>query len=230
MAGINLNPITGAIQAGAKAVETVAGVFTTHAENTAQRSTEEQAALLKAYQAEFRALQSRTWADALADAFNRLIRPVIVCIIMSIFVIAYVSPERFAQITLALGAVPNGYWALLSVIVGFYFGGRMQLKRQDFALQQSQVQAVQALIAAKKEFRKLEMDVDEPDRQAGDRVAKSTEVRMARDRQSNMVVSLWRRSEEDERHTLFEQLVPVLASENEERAMKRSRRRVGPRR
>jgi len=28
--------------------------------------------------------------------------------------------------------LPAGYWALVTVIIGFYFGGRMQLKAQDF--------------------------------------------------------------------------------------------------
>ena len=38
------------------------------------------------------------------------------------------DPAAFA----ALALLPAGYWALVTVIIGFYFGGRMQLKAQDF--------------------------------------------------------------------------------------------------
>ena len=189
MTDLNLNPITGVIEAGANAVEKVAGVFTTNAEQDAQRSTDEQMAILRSYQAEFEQRENRTRIDAIADAFNRLVRPFIASIVIFIFVLAYVSPERFAQITLAMGSVPNGYWALLSVIIGFYFGGRMQLKSQDFSFKQSQADAVRALIEAKSEFRKLEMDTDEPDRVVGDTAAKSGEVDRDRLAQKNAIVA-----------------------------------------
>jgi len=188
MAGLNLNPIEGVIDAGANAVEKVAGVFTSNAERDAQRSSDEQMALLRSYQAEFNQRENRTRIDAFADAFNRLVRPFIVTIIVFIFVLAYISPTHFAQITVAMGSVPNGYWALLSVIIGFYFGGRMQLKSQDFNFKQSQADAVRALIAAKSEFRKLEMDNDEPDRLVGDTTAKSGEVEQTRVTQKNSIV------------------------------------------
>ena len=32
----------------------------------------------------------------------------------------------------AVAGLPAGYWALVTVIIGFYFGGRMQLKAQNF--------------------------------------------------------------------------------------------------
>ncbi|MBI5329334.1 MAG: hypothetical protein HZB71_01865 [Betaproteobacteria bacterium] len=198
------NPFTSAIpeiiSVGASAVEKVAGVFTTNVEKDAQRSAEEQMALLQAYQAEFNERQNRTWADSLADAFNRLIRPFIVTIVIFIFVVAYVNPAHFAQIATALGAIPNGYWALVSVIIGFYFGGRMQLKSQDFAFQQHQAEAVRALIETRKEFRKLEMDNDEPDKAAGDSVAKAEPVKLAREGQGrNRVVAAFLSAAPEER-------------------------------
>jgi hypothetical protein len=128
----SFDPVSTIIKTGAEAVETVAGVFPENSEKAAQRSADEQTALLGAYQSEFNQRTNRTWTDAVADGFNRLVRPVIVTIIISIFVIAYFSPQRFTEISLAMGSILGGYWALLSVIISFYFGGRMQLKSQDF--------------------------------------------------------------------------------------------------
>jgi hypothetical protein len=41
-------------------------------------------------------------------------------------------PEGAAVAFAALALLPAGYWALVTVTIGFYFGGRMQLKAQDF--------------------------------------------------------------------------------------------------
>ncbi|MCF6283211.1 MAG: holin family protein [Candidatus Polarisedimenticolaceae bacterium] len=188
---IKIDPISTIIETGAKAVETVAGVFSENSEKAAQRSADEQKALLNAYQAEFNQRTNRTWIDAIADGFNRLVRPVIVTIIISIFVIAYFSPQRFTEISLAMGSIPGGYWALLSVIISFYFGGRMQLKSQDFQLQSAQVNAVKALIETKKEFRKLEQDNDEPDRVLGDAIGKDSTIEEARQGERNEVVAAY---------------------------------------
>tara|TARA_Y100000385_G_C12993137_1_gene593746 strand:- start:185 stop:358 length:174 start_codon:yes stop_codon:yes gene_type:complete len=40
--------------------------------------------------------------------------------------------ERATIAFAALPLLPAGYWALVTVIIRFYFGGRMQLKVQDF--------------------------------------------------------------------------------------------------
>jgi ABC-type transport system involved in cytochrome bd biosynthesis fused ATPase/permease subunit len=145
-------------------------------------------ALLRAYQAEFNKLENRNWVDSLADGFNRLIRPMIVSLILFIFVVAYISPSHLAEITLAISAIPDGYWTLLSVIIAFYFGGRMQLKSQQFRFSETQAQAVKALIETKAEFRKLEIDNDEPDRLIGDSAAKDSDFDKSRAAQINTVV------------------------------------------
>lgn len=183
-----INPISGMIDAAAKGVETVAGVFTTNKEKEAQRSADEQMALMKAYQAEFNQRSNRTWVDSFADGFNRIVRPFIVTLVISIFLIAYISPKQLAEITLAMSSIPDGYWALLGVIIAFYFGGRMQLKSQQFKFNESQTDAIRALIETKKEFRKLEMDTDEPDRLVGENVGKSHAVDQDRASQVNDVV------------------------------------------
>lgn len=188
---MNLNPVSAAIETGAKAVETVAGVFSVNPEKQSKRQADEQMALLKSYQAEFNQRTNRSAIDAFADAFNRLIRPILVTIIISVFVIAYFSPTHFTQISLAMASIPPGYWALLSVMVGFYFGGRMQLKSHDFQLKQAQVDAVKALIETKTEFRKLEMNTDEPDRTVGDSIGKDEQVELQRQEQRNGVIAAY---------------------------------------
>lgn len=182
------DPVSAIATSVSKGVETVAGVFTTNKEKDAQRSADEQMALLRAYQAEFNKLENRNWVDSLADGFNRLIRPMIVSLILFIFVVAYISPTHLAEITLAISAIPDGYWTLLSVIIAFYFGGRMQLKSQQFRFSETQAQAVKALIETKAEFRKLEIDNDEPDRLIGDNAAKDSDFDKSRAAQINTVV------------------------------------------
>ena len=53
------NPVSAIATSVSKGVETVAGVFTTNKEKDAQRSADEQMALLRAYQAEFNKLENR---------------------------------------------------------------------------------------------------------------------------------------------------------------------------
>ncbi len=217
--GLNLNPISTLFETGAKAVETVAGVFSENAEKAAQRSADEQMALLSTYQAEFNNRTNRTLIDAIADGFNRLVRPFIVTIIISIFVIAYFSPTRFTEISLAMGSIPGGYWALLSVIISFYFGGRMQLKSQDFQLKSAQVTAVKALIETKKEFRKLEMNSDEPDRVVGDTIGKDNHLEIIRQGEKNAVIAAYAAALTNSRRS--EKLIETIkdikkASEKEE--------------
>lgn len=182
-----------------RGVATGAEVFTENAEKKGQRESQEFNAVLQQYQAEFNRRENRTWVDSFADGFNRLIRPLIVTIIISIFLIAYMSPVRFEGIATALGYIPEGYWMLLSVIVTFYFGGRMQLKSQNFKLQASQVQAVQQAIQQRKAFRQLDGEPDEPAKHGGDSVAKAPEVEGARTTQENKVVKVLKQKQAEDK-------------------------------
>ena len=66
------------------------------------------------------------------DGLNRLVRPVITFGLLGILPAVVIWPEGAAVAFAALALLPAGYWALVTVIIGFYFGGRMQLKAQDF--------------------------------------------------------------------------------------------------
>ena len=91
-------------------------------------------ASLQQFAAEFHGRERRTWWDSLVDGLNRLPRPLITLGILAFFVLAPLEPVRFLEVAKVYEIMPDGFWALLSVIVAFYFGGRMQLKRQDMAV------------------------------------------------------------------------------------------------
>lgn len=141
----------------------VAEVFKENAENKGQRVHDEtmadigrDMASLQQFGAEFHDRSNRTWWDSFVDGLNRLPRPLLTIAILSFFVLAPLNPARFLEIAKAYELMPPGYWALLSVIIGFYFGGRMQIKSQDMAIKKDAVQAMKELVAMKQEFRKLE--------------------------------------------------------------------------
>ena len=91
-------------------------------------------AVLAQYAAEFHTRINRTWLDSLSDSLNRLVRPLFGLACFFSLVAIPVWPEHALYASQALAAMPDGYWVLLSIIVTFYFGGRMQVKAHDFRL------------------------------------------------------------------------------------------------
>ncbi|KEA62667.1 Methionine synthase I, cobalamin-binding domain [Marinobacterium lacunae] len=145
----------------------VAEVFVENRENRGQRIHDEQMAdierdraSLEQFSAEFHNRLRRTWWDSLVDGLNRLPRPLLTIAVLSFFVLAPINPERFLLIAKSFEIMPPGYWALLSVIISFYFGGRMQLKSQDLKIRKDAVDAAKELISLRREFRQL-TDEDE---------------------------------------------------------------------
>jgi hypothetical protein len=143
----------------------VAEVFVENKENRSQRQHEESmadidrdVASLKQFSTEFIRQQNRTWWDSFIDGLNRLPRPLLTIGILSFFVLAPLNPARFLEIAKAYELMPQGYWALLSIIIGFYFGGRMQLKAQDMTIRKDAAKAAMELVSMKKEFRQLEAE------------------------------------------------------------------------
>lgn len=146
----------------------VAEVFTENKENKGQRRHDlemadvgRDLASLSQFSQEFHQRLNRTKWDSFVDGLNRLPRPLLTIAILGFFVLAPLDPITFTQIAQAYNLMPAGYWALLSVIIGFYFGGRMQLKAQDMAVKKDAVQAAKDLVAMRKSFRELEKE-DEP--------------------------------------------------------------------
>jgi len=143
----------------------VAEVFVENKEKKGQRTHEavmaemgRDLASLQQFSTEFHSRQNRTWWDSFIDGLNRLPRPLIAAAVLGFFVLAPLDPQRFLEIAKAYELMPPGYWGLLSVVITFYFGGRMQLKSQDMAVKKEAVTAAKELVAMRKEFRKLDTD------------------------------------------------------------------------
>ena len=165
-------------------------VFKPNAEGEAARGHAERMALtqqdlasLQQFAAEFHARQNRTAWDSFIDGLNRLPRPLITLGILGFFVVAPLDPMRFLQIATAYEMMPDGFWALLSIIIAFYFGGRLQIKNQDMAVKSGTLAAARQIAAARRELNALDQD-DEPPLVAG---------RSQSGPAPNRVVQAWRR-------------------------------------
>ncbi len=126
----------------AKAVSTVAGTFATNKDGQAQRDADYSQAVLGQYAGEFYARANRTWFDSLVDGINRLIRPVVTLTLLAAMPAAFLWPQSVDLAFAALASLPDAYWAVLSLVLAFYFGGRMQLKGQDFRQREMATKAV----------------------------------------------------------------------------------------
>ncbi len=171
----------------------VAEVFVENKENKGQRQhdafiadVDRDLASLQQFSKEFHERQNRSWWDSFVDGLNRLPRPLITIAILSFFVLAPLDPVQFTQIAQAYNLMPDGYWMLLSVIIGFYFGGRMQLKMQDMSVSKDAVKAAKDLVAMRREFRQLEIEEESPQSKIYDNVT------MSSGKPVNKVVEEWK--------------------------------------
>jgi len=128
---------------GRKVIAETASIFAPNREAEAARAAGAQAAALKQYAAEFAPRVDRTWIDALADGLNRLVRPVVTLGLFAPVVLTLEDPERMARVWRALATMPAGYWAVVGIVLPFYFGGRMQVKN----LEAGQFRAAAAAVA-----------------------------------------------------------------------------------
>jgi hypothetical protein len=147
----------------------IAEVFTENKENKGQRTHDEHLAhlnldmaALQQFSSEFHRRNNRTWWDSFIDGLNRLPRPMLTIAVLSFFVLAPINPTRFQEIAKAYELIPPGYWGLLSIIVGFYFGGRMQIKSQDMAMRKDTMHTTKELMALKQELQKKQLE-EEPE-------------------------------------------------------------------
>ena len=170
-------------------VEQVGGVFRPNAEATASRAHEYNSAALTQYAAEFHARSNRTWFDSLVDGLNRLARPIITVSVLGIIPAVMLWPEEAAVAFAALALLPTGYWALVSIIIGFYYGGRMQIKAQDF--ERSVTEAVARAPAVIENMKRLR-DHLSPDEAADDDPELAVEIAAELPTSNNRAVADWR--------------------------------------
>jgi hypothetical protein len=129
--GLILWVLGGGAKQAAAAVGQMAWVFKPNAEASETRGHTYDRAALAQCTAKF-AHPRRGWFDGLVDGLNRLVRPATTFGLLGILPAVVIWPEGATIAFAALALLPAGYWALVTVIIGFYFCGRMQLKAQNF--------------------------------------------------------------------------------------------------
>jgi hypothetical protein len=117
---------------GANVLRDTVEVFRPNAEASAARAFDLDAAALAQLSAEFHQRQARTWFDVLVDGLNRLPRPLMVITVFGLLIWTAIDPIRMAEVFTAWAIIPAGLWAIIGVIVSFFFGGRAQIKSHDF--------------------------------------------------------------------------------------------------
>ncbi|MFC3200301.1 3TM-type holin [Alteromonas oceani] len=178
----SLTSIRDSISSG---VEKNSGVFTSKAEKEAQSLKDETEKLLKSFQVELENIEKRSWVDNFSENFHKLIQPIIVIFVLSFIGIAFFSPSHSSAMAGSINLIPEGYWAILGVVMAFYFGSQIKIQNSKF---EARARVIQALIEAKKEFRELALDKDEPDRIFGSALANDPKINTLRSNQSNDVV------------------------------------------
>ena len=108
------------------------------------------------------------------DKWNRLPRPMLVTTVLGFFpfsiYMVFNHPVEYRLLIEALALIPSGAWLLLSTIIGFYFGGRMQIKSQDFRVNQDQLSGfVDSVELYKKEREIAESTPPDAEEKLGDK-------------------------------------------------------------
>ncbi|UWR74843.1 holin family protein [Phaeobacter inhibens] len=116
---------------GRNVIAETAGVFRPHAEASAQREAAYVQSALAQHGAEFSRPAIGRF-DRFMDGMNRLPRPLMVIATFALFASAMFDPLWFAARMQGLALVPDPLWWLAGTIVAFYFGGRFQVKSQQF--------------------------------------------------------------------------------------------------
>lgn len=85
----------------------------------------ENAVAMQQYAAEFVSREARSWFDVAVDGINRLQRPTYTFSTLALFWLAYKQPAEFARIMEGFALIPEPFWVVTGMIVGFLFSSRM---------------------------------------------------------------------------------------------------------
>lgn len=137
-------------------VTSLIGIFRVSKEKRAVRAHAERlgdqeidARVIDQFAAEFRDLSHRGWWDSFVDGLNRLPRPLIALGLIAFFGYTAFDPLTATKIAQSYAILPDGFWALVGVVVAFYFAGRLQLKSQSFQLTKAQRLLLNAMAQAR---------------------------------------------------------------------------------
>ena len=112
-------------------VEQVGGVFRPNAEKSEVREADYNQAVMAQYATEFQVKEPSKF-QSFVMGLNSLVRPIVTPSLLAPIPLVMIYPERTTIAFAALALLPAGYWALVSMVLGFYYGGRMQIKSHDF--------------------------------------------------------------------------------------------------
>lgn len=115
----------------AAAVRELAEVFKVNAEGASRRGHDLDAATLSQFASEFVARNQRSWWDSFVDGLNRLPRPALTLGVFFMLIQTYRDPIFMAEVFTAWAIIPVEVWALVTIIVTFFFGGRQQAAQLD---------------------------------------------------------------------------------------------------
>ncbi|NIU83357.1 MAG: hypothetical protein GWN64_07720 [Candidatus Thorarchaeota archaeon] len=102
-------------------IKRIAKVDKTQQENNLHAETVQ---MLKAYAAEMGKENKNLW-DSIVDGINRLVRPILALIAISLFLICLIYPNYAKNVSVAFYGLPNNLYYILLTIISFYFGGRI---------------------------------------------------------------------------------------------------------
>lgn len=169
-------------------------VFKPNAENQAERGhlermelSRQDLASLEQFAAEFQSKRTSTAWDSFVDGLNRLPRPLITLGILGLFILAPADPLRFLEIARAYQIMPDGFWALLSIIIAFYFGGRMQVTRQQMTVTGGALEAAKEIVKVRSTLRELA----EEDGPKIEQVYQEAAETAAPEKRTNRIVTAW---------------------------------------
>lgn len=138
-------------------VKEIAEVFRVNAEAADERGNTLDHAALQQFAAEFVARNQRTWWDSLIDGLNRLPRPLLTLGVFWVLVWTVVDPVMMAEVFTAWSLIPEYAWALIALVVTFFFGGRQQVKDLSFKRDVGQVMAqAQSVLGQRRALRALD--------------------------------------------------------------------------
>lgn len=126
-----MNPLKWIFGGGRNIIAETTEIFRENAEAGAQREAAYAQAALAQHASEFQHARKGQF-DRFVDGLNRLPRPMMVVATFLLFASAMFDPIWFAERMQGLALVPEPLWWLAGTIVTFYFGGRFQVKSQEF--------------------------------------------------------------------------------------------------
>lgn len=162
-----------------------------NAENAAARGGDFDTAALQQFAAEFQHPR-RGWFDGFVDGLNRLPRPLLTFGAIVVLLLPVWDVGLATSVFTAWSIIPPAVWALITVVVTFFFGGRMQAQDLNFNRDMAATAAaLPTVLGQLREIRELTAETPQVAATGGDAAATIDTVRP----EDNPALSAWRTQE-----------------------------------